>query len=565
MARQIPPSFVDALATRAVTGGWFIDADQFARDTARLMPTILDAEIATRPRAPAAILVHRYLRFDDDAEDTRAHEDGIRADFAAAIAGTFELRGRPDARSAGDLPRVAPGPGTIVAERIITARDGAPRTWVAQVFAAHARDRDGHATRRSLGPRDLIEWQLSNGARVLVKPLATPGRGVSILGLAARGAGLAPGDELATIIAGALISRGGPGVKREDFARAALAAGVTDHGAGTRVGRAQVYADARSSAHVEAALQVVDAYMLATAPGDEMRDAVFAVASQGVTPHAPPWQVLRRDAQIALTDGDPLAVGLTYDQIRAIDPARALAIYRERFGDASAFTFVITGDVDPAALRPLVERYLAGLPANGAPPIAPEPARLWHPGDQTIVRHDGGGDRATIGISAWSTATVDYGRKCDLLLLQLLLQARVRDLLRDELAEVYTVDVAVSIAPPPVRRVTIAIDFSCAPEQAEALAIAVRGLLDQLRDSAITADDSARAIAQVRRTYEGWVGDAAYWQQELAWRALWGLDPTGIPTDPRRVVADLDLAHTRAIARELLGLGGTATGILFPK
>ncbi|MCE9580204.1 MAG: insulinase family protein [Deltaproteobacteria bacterium] len=560
-----PAELVDELATRAVTGGWFIDADQYARATAQLVPTILDAEIATRPRAPVAILVHRDLQLDDDDQVTKLHEDGIREDFAAAIAGTFALHPPRDPRPAVDLPRVGLSPGTIVAERTITTRDGAPRSWIAQVFAAHARDRDGHATRRSLGPGDLLEWRLSNDARVLVKPLVTPGHAVSILGLKTSVAGLAPGDETATVIAGALISGGGPGVTHEGFARAALAAGVPNHVADTRDGGALVYADARTSAHVEAALQVVDAYMRATAPGDEMRDAVFAAASQGIRSDAPAGRWLLRDLDVALTDGDPLVVGPTREEIKRIDTARALAIYRDRFGDASAFTFVITGDVDPAALRPLVEKYLAGLPATGAPPIAPPPARSWHAGDQTIVRHGGGGDRATIHVTAWSTATGDYGRKRDLLLLQLLLQARVRDLLRDELAEVYAVDVDVSLTAPPAPKVAIAIDFSCAPAHAQALATAVRALLDQLRDGAITADDSARAIAQVRRTYEGWVGDTTYWQQELASRALYGLDPAGIATDPRRVVADLELARTRAIVRELLSLGGTVTGILLPQ
>src|SRR5262249_18451771 len=47
------------------------------------------------------------------------------------------------------------------------------------------------------------------------------------------------------------------------------------------------------------------------------------------------------------------------------DPDRALTFYRDRFGDASDFTFVIVGAFDPAQLRPLVETYLASLPGKG--------------------------------------------------------------------------------------------------------------------------------------------------------------------------------------------------------
>lgn len=447
----------------------------------------------------------------------------------------------------------------------MAAADAAPRSWLAQATARGRLDPAARATRRALGPADVLEWRLSNGARVFIKPTSARSHRVGIIGMAPGGASLSPDEVPAAIVGALLVTKGGPSTDHDGFARAARAAGIDDHGVTIDGGYAEVHASGRSGASVEALLQVVHAYMRATGPRDGLGDLMFDVEATRAGPATPPEFALPGELKRALTDTDSLEVPLSKADVTGLDPARALAIYRERFGDASAFTFVITGDIDPVALRPLVETYLAGLPAIGAPPAATQAARPWHAGDQTIVRHGGGGDRATITVAAWSTATVDYARKRDLLLLQLLLQARVRELLRDELAEVYTVDVDVSLAPPPARRVTIAIDFSCAPAHAEALATAVRGLLDQLRDGAITADDSARVIAQVRRIYEGWVGDATYWQQELASRALYGLDPAGIVTDPRRVVADLDLARTRAIAHELLSLGGTATGILLPK
>ena len=48
-----------------------------------------------------------------------------------------------------------------------------------------------------------------------------------------------------------------------------------------------------------------------------------------------------------------------------IDQDKALAFYKDRFGDATDFTFVIVGVVDLAKLKPLVETYLASLPAKG--------------------------------------------------------------------------------------------------------------------------------------------------------------------------------------------------------
>ena len=42
---------------------------------------------------------------------------------------------------------------------------------------------------------------------------------------------------------------------------------------------------------------------------------------------------------------------------------KSLAFYKDRFADASDFTFIFVGSFDDATMRPLVEQYLAALPS----------------------------------------------------------------------------------------------------------------------------------------------------------------------------------------------------------
>src|SRR4029078_1321467 len=42
---------------------------------------------------------------------------------------------------------------------------------------------------------------------------------------------------------------------------------------------------------------------------------------------------------------------------------KSMAFYKNRFADASDFTFVFVGNIDPSVMKPLVERYLGGLPS----------------------------------------------------------------------------------------------------------------------------------------------------------------------------------------------------------
>src|SRR5205823_14847712 len=43
---------------------------------------------------------------------------------------------------------------------------------------------------------------------------------------------------------------------------------------------------------------------------------------------------------------------------------KSLAFYKDRFAEASDFTFVFLGSFDLATMKPLVERYLGALPST---------------------------------------------------------------------------------------------------------------------------------------------------------------------------------------------------------
>ena len=50
-----------------------------------------------------------------------------------------------------------------------------------------------------------------------------------------------------------------------------------------------------------------------------------------------------------------------------VDPARTVAMHRERFGNASGFTFVLVGSFAVEEVKPLLAQYLGALPATPRP------------------------------------------------------------------------------------------------------------------------------------------------------------------------------------------------------
>src|SRR5690606_23586568 len=57
---------------------------------------------------------------------------------------------------------------------------------------------------------------------------------------------------------------------------------------------------------------------------------------------------------------------LTAERLLEADLDRSFQIYEDRFADAGDFTFLLVGSFELDTMRPLVERYLGALPANGS-------------------------------------------------------------------------------------------------------------------------------------------------------------------------------------------------------
>ena len=75
------------------------------------------------------------------------------------------------------------------------------------------------------------------------------------------------------------------------------------------------------------------------------------------------------DSVAATTYGhNPRFNNIDVKDLKDINYDRILAIAKERFQNAAQFTFVISGNFDEQTIRPLIEQYIASLPATKAKP-----------------------------------------------------------------------------------------------------------------------------------------------------------------------------------------------------
>src|SRR6185437_3858000 len=86
------------------------------------------------------------------------------------------------------------------------------------------------------------------------------------------------------------------------------------------------------------------------------------VANQNASPEV----VFNQTIDAALSSGHVRRRPETPETVDQWDLDKSMAFYKARFADASNFTFVFVGSFTPDSIRPLVEKYIASLPARHA-------------------------------------------------------------------------------------------------------------------------------------------------------------------------------------------------------
>lgn len=207
------------------------------------------------------------------------------------------------------------------------------------------------------------ELTLSNGVKVLIKKTDFKADEILMKGVSPGGSSLFPDSEIINIKGLAAVETGGLGnFSAVDLEKvlAGKKASVT-YGIGDKT---ETITGSCSPKDFETMMQL--AYLTFTAPRkDDEAFASFknrnkaALLNQEMNP-----QVAFSDSiNKALRMNHPRSIRLKADMIDRMDYDKILAMYRDRYKDASDFTFIFVGNVDVDKMKPVIAQYLGTLPA----------------------------------------------------------------------------------------------------------------------------------------------------------------------------------------------------------
>jgi len=257
---------------------------------------------------------------------------------------------------------------------------------------------------------------------------------------------------------------------------------------------------------------------------DAFRAMVTQLQATLVNRDAEPEAAFNDALNAALTQNHPRARPLTIESVGQMSLEKSLAFYKDRFADLSDFTFVFVGSIEPATLKPLVERYIASLPSLHRHEKGRDLGIRPPDGVVEKVVKSGREPKSQVGV-VFSGPFVNTPR--ERLILRGMtdaLEGNLQRILREELGGTYGVSVDPQFAKLPTPSYRVAISFACDPARTDAMVKALFDTIAQFKANGPGDNQMSDARAALARDYEVNSKENSYLLNQVAFAYEYGED-----------------------------------------
>jgi zinc protease len=407
-------------------------------------------------------------------------------------------------------------------------------------------------------------WTLSNGIRVVVKPTTFQNDEVKFDGWQLGGTSLLSDADWDQVRFPGLVSAMGVGDLDPIALQKVLAGKVVK----VQVGYTELAETASGSARpadLEVMFQLLHLRM--TAPHKDERaftawkqDQLEWLQHRSLTPEVQFGDELR-----AFETGNHYRhMPARAEMLDKVELDKALAVYKQRFADLGSFTFVFVGNIDVAKLQPLVETYLASLPAKGRKEHWKDIRVSYptHTATKAVVA--GSEPKGLVVLQMQGTDTWSLDAERDALILSMVLEIRLREVLREDMSGVYGVSVAAFMDREPTQRRELQVRFGCDPANIDKLKAAVFDEVGKIGKDGVGDDYLDKVREQLRRQHETDLKDNGWWLDQLRDAYYYGDDFKAM-TDIDATLKRVTSANVRAAANHFFTPGNYLFATLKPK
>jgi zinc protease len=293
-------------------------------------------------------------------------------------------------------------------------------------------------------------------------------------------------------------------------------------------------------ANLETALQLL--YAEFTQPGDDPE--AFDVIKKQLTSYVAnrlnsPEAVFGDKLDEVNTSNHYTSRPLTLERINALDRTKMVKFYKDRFSNAADFTFFMVGAFKVDEALPLLQRYVGALPSTGTASSTVKDVGLKFPG---VVRREtvkkGSEPKSETVISFYAEPAANDPMEQERALAATdVLELALRDILREELGQTYTVSVDLSQAPPQRGGGHVDVSFGAAPDNIEKMTARVMDEVAKFKKNGPTDEQLTTVKETARRGYETSLKTNSYWLARFKAVNLYQQDPGIIATRVERINA----------------------------
>jgi zinc protease len=294
-----------------------------------------------------------------------------------------------------------------------------------------------------------------------------------------------------------------------------------------------------SPAELETALQLLYAYF--TMPGGDpdafallKKQVDASVRNRDTSPSAAFNEVV---AEVN-TSGHYTATPMTSERVATLDRDAMASFYRQRFSNAADFTLFIVGAFSVGDVEPLLAQYVGSLPSSGKAESAVKDVGIRFPETVRTERvRKGSEPRSQTVISFFADPPPGEEETVRLSAAADVLEIALRDVLREELGQTYSVNAGFVDSRPQSGTGRVVVSFGSSPENVDQMAERVVKELRRLKEQGPSADLTNRTKESALRELEVALKQNGYWLGALQSKHLLGRDPLLILSDRDRIEA----------------------------
>jgi len=411
---------------------------------------------------------------------------------------------------------------------------------------------------------NVTEIKLANGVKIVLKPTDFKDDEIQFYGFAPGGISLSDSASfIPASTASSLIQQSGIGKFTLDQLEKILAGKIVN--VNPFIGELTEGISGSSSVKdMETMFQLI--YLYFTAPKIDSSSFVsFKSKVQTLLSNrnASPESAFSDTLEVTLGDYNYRRMPWTESILPKMDLNKSLSFYKDRFADASGFTFVFVGNFDAAKIKPLLETYLGGLPSLHRNDKWVD-LKIFPP--RGIINkqvYKGVEPKSTVNITFSGDYDFNIQNNYELNSMIDVLRIKLREILREDKSGTYGVGIHSSPMKYPDQKYMLTITFGCSPDRVDELVKTTFTELDSMKSFKVTDDYINKVKETQKREFEVNLKKNNFWLNNLHNYYFYGTDISMLMKYPERV-AGLNSDKVQKAAQKYFDNKNYVEVVLYP-